>query len=247
MFKKLLTVNNAKTVKGEKKGVFTAILYLAAHRNSGFNVCQFATAGCSAACLFTAGRGQMNVVQQARVRKTKEFFQDRDAFLSQLVDEIGKHVRRSVKKGMKPAIRLNGTSDIPWERFPVERNGNVYANIFQAFVEESEKYDLVFYDYTKNFDRMGLDISPNYYLTFSQAETDESKAQAIKALQSGYNVAVVFAQKPKLYHGFEVIDGDETDLRFLDTNAVVALKPKGAARRDKTGFVVQPDAVGLTY
>ena len=59
------------------------------------------------------------------------------------------------------------------------------------------------------------------------------------------NVAVVFRDKiPKSYKGYEVIDGDDSDLRFLDkfksweTGGIVGLKAKGPAKKDKSGFVV---------
>jgi hypothetical protein len=50
---------------------------------------------------------------------------------------------------------------------------------------------------------------------------------------------VVFKKLPKKYLGRKVIDGDETDLRFLDPkNSIVGLIAKGKARHDQSGFVV---------
>jgi hypothetical protein len=50
---------------------------------------------------------------------------------------------------------------------------------------------------------------------------------------------VVFKKLPKKYLGRKVIDGDETDLRFLDPkNSIVGLIAKGKARYDQSGFVV---------
>ena len=54
---KLLGTQNYKTVKGEKKGVITGILYLAPASISGWNVCPKASEGCKKACLYKAGRG----------------------------------------------------------------------------------------------------------------------------------------------------------------------------------------------
>ena len=40
------------------------------------------------------------------------------------------------------------------------------------------------------------------------------------------------------WKGFEVVNGDETDLRFLDKKGVVVgLIEKGRAKKDETGFV----------
>ena len=59
-------------------------------------------------------------------------------------------------------------------------------------------------------------------------------------LSIGINVAVVFRSVlPKTWKGFEVIDGDKTDTRFLDkSGVVVGLTAKGKGKKDKTGFVV---------
>ena len=66
-------------------------------------------------------------------------------------------------------------------------------------------------------------------------------------LQSQVNVAIVFADKlPLMWEGFQVIDGDSDDLRFLDKRGVVVgLKAKGKGKVDSTGFVLQPE--GLIY
>jgi hypothetical protein len=100
--KKLLNIdNNAKTIKGQKYKYMTAILYLAPQRTSGFNVCPLASKGCMASCLNTAGRGQMNSVQQGRINKTKWYFLERKTFLDQIKIEIKRHILRCKKKGFK--------------------------------------------------------------------------------------------------------------------------------------------------
>jgi hypothetical protein len=53
----LLTVGNPKLVKGEKKGYLSSVLHFAPADVSGKEVCPKRTAGCTAACLNTAGRG----------------------------------------------------------------------------------------------------------------------------------------------------------------------------------------------
>lgn len=223
---KLLNIDsNAKTVKGQKKGYMTAIMYLAPYKLSGYNVCPKASPGCIAACLNTAGRGAMNSVQKARVAKTKFFFENRTQFMSQLWAEIANFKHYATKKGLIPCVRLNGTSDIVWEKIKMFKD----KNVFELFP------DIQFYDYTKRTNR--TDLPPNYHLTFSLAENNDKDAG--KMLDLGINVAAVFLDSlPEVYMGVDVINGDETDLRFLDPNGVVVgLKAKGKAKKDRSGFV----------
>jgi len=221
----LLSTSNTKTVKGEAVGYSTGILHLAPWKLSGYNVCPNASAGCAAACLNTAGRGQMTSVQEARIRKTKLFFEDRAKFMQILEKDIDLHIKSSIKRGMIPCIRLNGTSDIPWERFVVRDD----KNIMELFPQ------IQFYDYTKRTSRHS--IPANYHLTFSLAENNH--AEALQMLKRGVNVAAVFRQPPDIFWEHPVIDGDETDLRFLDPSVcVVGLKAKGKAKKDTSGFVI---------
>jgi len=225
--KRLLNIdNNAKTIKGQKLKVMTAILYLAPAKSSGFNTCPMASKGCAASCLNTAGRGQMNSVQLGRINKTKWYFLERESFLIQLKKEIRAHVNRCKIKGFTPAIRLNGTSDISWERH----------NLFNEFKE------VQFYDYSKIYKRAikwaKKEYPKNYHLTYSLNE--DNKKEAMQVLKSGGNVSVVFRNKklPKRFKGFKVINADESDVRFKDPKNVIAgLYAKGKARYDQSGFV----------
>jgi len=224
----LLSIDtNAKTVKGQKRGYLTGILYLAPGRLSGLvNVCPHASAACDVLCLYYAGRGAFNSVQQARTAKTVFYVKDRETFLSTLKENVAAVIRKAKSKGMRATVRLNGTSDIGWERYTV----------IQAFKTTR------FYDYTKNAKRMHafLDgkLPSNYSLTFSRSEANEAECLAILARKG--NVAVVFRKTlPKTWQGYRVIDGDKNDLRFLDPKGVVVgLKAKGKAKTDTTGFVV---------
>ena len=232
---KLLTVRNPKILKGTAFGYLTAILHLAPGRLSGFNVCPGASAACLHACLNTAGRGGIikkgettNTIQKARLRKTLAFFNDTDKFMAQLAKEIGNLVKLAAKHGLKPAIRLNGTSDIRWENEKVVYGGNIFQNIMMAFPH------VIFYDYTKLSNRRNL--PPNYRLTFSLSESNDVSAE--QALAAGMNVAVVFRNLLPTFMGRPVIDGDISDLRFLDPKGViVGLKAKGKAKKDTSGFV----------
>ena len=241
---KLLSTGNPKVLKGMAQGYMTYILHLAPATLSGYNVCAKASLGCIAACLNTAGRGGMfkkgettNVIQKARIRKTELFFEDRVQFMALLVKDIELAIKQSIRMKLFPVVRLNGTSDIAWEKYEVVRDGITYSNIFAAFP------DLEFYDYTKILGRK-INHIENYSLTFSAA--DGNDADVAKAMQQGYNIATVFGIKktlpmPETYMGRPVFNGDDSDLRFLDPHGVVVgLYAKGKAKKDTSGFVKYP-------
>jgi hypothetical protein len=230
----LLTVGNPKLLKGQKKGYLSSVLHLAPADLSGKNTCPKATAGCKAACLNTAGRGGIfkkgestNVIQQARIRKTKYFFEDRNAFMLELYQDIQRAINYAERKGLIPVFRLNGTSDLSWEKYTIGATGH---NIFELFPQ------VQFYDYTKILGRKVSHI-PNYHLTFSKADGNDMDVRL--AASNGMNIAAVFKELPEKYIGRPVINGDETDLRFLDPKGViVGLKAKGKAKKDTSGFVI---------
>lgn len=235
----LLSVNaDAKTSKGSNAGYLTGILYLAPANEASpkVNVCPFASEGCKAACLYTAGRGKTSNVVKARVAKTLRFIEDPKEFVELLAIDIQKIVNKAAKVGMIPAIRLNGTSDLPWEKL----KGKLGVSLMDRFPS------VAFYDYTKNPNRAIAyaegKIPDNYHLTFSKSEcNDEAVA---KVLAAGGNVAAVFSTKkadelPMWHEEIPVIDGDKTDLRFNDPKGVfVGLRAKGEARSDRSGFTI---------
>lgn len=233
---KLLSIGtNAKTVKGDKLGEYvTAILYMAPADNvEGLNLCPMAdVAGCKRACLYTAGRaGIMPNINLARMRKAEWYRDDREGFLLQLDNDIRIFHEWCDKHGVKPAVRLNGTTDVRWEAemLPCGR----------SIVEAHQ--GVQFYDYTKIAKRIGK-VPANYHLTFSfSAATGRYLQEVEKAKAAGANLSVVFRGKvlPSEYLGLPVVDGDSDDLRFLDSDAqvVVGLTAKGAAKKDETGFV----------
>jgi hypothetical protein len=171
-----------------------------------------------------AGR-RTNAIQQARVKRTRLYFSDPERFLAILAADILRQQRRATTHGLRFAVRLNGTSDLPGlpllmsARFP----------------------DVVFYDYTKH-PAPWKRARPNYSVTFSRSESNESAC--LDALAHGVNVAVVFSTRkgeplPARWKGWPVMDGDVSDLRFLDApRHVVGVRAKGPARRDTSGFVV---------
>jgi hypothetical protein len=230
---KLLSTANPKIQKGTKLGYLSFILHLAPADLSGRNTCPKATAGCKAACLNTAGRGGMfkkgentNTIQKARIRKTQYFYEARDYFMQDLYADIQKGIKMAKKLGLTPVFRLNGTSDLSWEKYTINDK-----NIFELFPT------VQFYDYTKVLGRKVKHI-PNYFLIFSKADGNDS--DVAEAILQGMNVAAVFDRVPEDYMGRPVIDADEHDLRFLDDKGVIAgLKAKGRAKKDYTGFVIR--------
>jgi hypothetical protein len=226
---KLLSIgNDSKTVKGEKFGVLTAICYMAPAEISGVNLCKFSTVECRAACLYSAGRGAFNNVQTARINRAKLWNSDPGAFLTMLESEIRDLLKTANKKGMAPAIRLNGTTDILWENF----------GIIQKYSE------IQYYDYTKYPSALRQNLPANYHLTYSFTGAPISHTFSDQWRARGVNTAIVFKPAPpaKWWNSIPVINGDESDLRFTDPqNVIVGLKAKGAARKGISSFVVDVD------
>jgi hypothetical protein len=222
---KLLTTNNTKTLKGEKYGYRTFILHLAPATLSGYNTCPKASPGCKEACLNTAGMGVFSNVQKARIRKTKLLYEDRKEFMRLLIADIEEAILQAKKENLIPCFRLNGTSDIPWEKI---RLPDGTRNIMERFTT------VQFYDYTKI---LGRTQPTNYHLTFSRAENNAQQVNS--ALFFGMNIAVVFAKLPTEFRNRPVFPGDENDLRFLDPpNHIIGLSAKGKAKKDTSGFVL---------
>ena len=220
---RLLTVANAKTIKGEPKRWLTGILYLKPNRK----LCPDSSAGCRKGCLNTAGRGRFSTVQECRVRKSTWLRKSKAGFIRQLHKDIEKLKAKAARKNMNVAIRLNGTSDVPWE-------SKDFGCIPQAYPE------IQFYDYTASIKRLlSKDLPSNYYLTFSHKERRKAWK---KALAAGFNVSMVFDEVPvgKTIQGYKVVSGDDDDLRFLDPKlCIVGVKAKGDAKQDTTGFVIR--------
>jgi hypothetical protein len=227
---KLLSTANPKIQKGTKLGYLSFILHLAPADLSGRETCPKRTAGCTAACLNTAGRGGMfkrgentNMIQKARIRKTVSFFEDRAQFMYDLHKDITKAIKFAERKGLTPVFRLNGTSDLSWEKYTVN---DTDMNIFEMFPT------VQFYDYTKILGRKVKQYA-NYHLTFSKA--DGNDADVAEALLQGMSVVAVYDKIPA-----GVPSADETDLRFLDPKGVMlGLKAKGRAKKDYSGFVIR--------
>jgi len=220
-------VSNAKTIKKLKGYTFkNYILYLSPANISGLNLCPMASEGCKKACLYTAGRGVMRLVQDARLKRTLYFRYIKDSFKLKLLKEVEKINRQATKTKTKAVIRLNGTSDLQWENIKVKDDKSL-MDLFP---------NIQFYDYTKIARRFTKPLPKNYYLLLSSSETNEK--DCFEVLKQGFNVAMVFRQVPKTYKSFNVIDGDRHDFRFKDPKGyIIGLTAKGRAKKDTSGFV----------
>jgi hypothetical protein len=225
--------SDAKTVKGEKHKVLTGIFYGAPANLSGYNVCAM-RGNCEAPCLNLSGHGQFDNIQAIRIAKTRLLFEDRALFLACLRYDIETLIIRARNKGRwgwKPAVRINGTSDLPW----------------LALMMATEFPEVQFYDYTK-LPYPERRIRSNYWLTFSHDGNERNVAECMRVLELGINVCVVFGVKkgrplPETWNGYRVIDGDLTDLRFRDgRGVVVGVRAKGRAKKTYSPFVVRETA-----
>lgn len=230
--KNLLSVgtSNAKT---KKNGRDTRILYLApATQNSrGADMCPNRSAGCTASCLFTAGRGRMSNVANARINRTEYFLDDPKTFIAQMTLELEWANLQAKRTNSKIAIRLNGTSD------------RDFLYLIKKFTGKDFRdwENLKFYDYTKVPSKLRRYDKSNYVQTFSRAEDNHD--EAMKALADGYPVSVVFRKElPETWNGYPVVNGDSSDDLMLDRpyseGYVLGLVAKGDGKKDTTGFVV---------
>jgi hypothetical protein len=216
--------SNSKTAKNLRKSY---ILYLApfTQNSKGINLCPKASPGCIVSCLFTAGRGAFSNVANARIKRTEAMLSNRSEFVYSVIDEMNAYAR---KHDGEVAIRLNGTSDIKLVEWCVGTMRHIESNI-------------VFYDYTKVTSKAGdriLASGHRYVAALSRSETNES--DVLNHLASGGIAAVVFNTIPETWNGFRVYDGDSRDDLMLDipSGSVLALKAKGKARKDLSGFVI---------
>ena len=230
--KNLLSKGSTNT-KTAKNSLESFILYLAPHTQNSkkINICPKASKGCAAACLYTAGMGKFTNVKASRINKSEYYINDKKTFINQLSKELLKIAAKSIKQNKKIAIRLNGTSDQDFISIIKKYNDLDLLN-------DKQFKNLVFYDYTAILGKIKKYINTSYSLTLSRKEDNES--EILEALKLGGNVAAVFRDElPTKYKGFEVVDGDTSDLIMLyNKNVILGLKAKGDAKKDKSGFVI---------
>ena len=232
--------SSIKTRKGRGRGIRTRVLYMAPAASAGIVLCPWASAGCAAACLgHSSGHLRWDANQRVLAAKALWFHLFRTNFLYRLNKEIRQHTRTALRAGDVPAVRLNGSTDILWERH----------------VDMSAHPDTTFYDYTKAPLR-ARQPAANYHLTASVDERPGSMDRAREYLAAGYSAAVVVQTKhgqtvttakraaaalvgAGTWHGYPTVDGDKDDARFMDPpGSWVVLYAKGTrAPRDRSGFV----------
>lgn len=238
---KLFSVDNPKSIKSQKYGFLNAILYMHPHISyKNKNVCPNATKGCIALCLGTeSGQASMrkenedNNVTLSRKYKTRLFFEHRTWFLNEVVKQIKKVEIKAKKNNLKTCIRLNGSSDLSYEKIKFLHEGKL-TTILEIFPH------IQFVDYTKNINRI-FNKPKNLDLTFSRSESNWH--ECLTALKNKINVAIVIKNlKPHKFFGFDCVNGDLHDLRFLDKKGcVVTLSPKGnKAKKSLDNFVINP-------
>lgn len=257
-FPRLFSTDNAKAAKASGFGYLNSIHYMAPYTLGGFgSVCSHSTAACEANCLgWQSGHAAMvsdldkgtNSVRESRKLKAQLFMTNRVTYLNALVCDIARIVTKARRDGLEPCIRLNGSSDIAFERMHFTLSDKTIAAIAKLYGSPPPLFatilglfpDIQFVDYTKNPNRLGKN-PPNLDLTFSYGVTNST--DCVKALLSGHNVAMIFdGGLPKSFAGFPVINGDIHDLRHLDAKGgyIVGLSPKGKrAKADQTGFIVR--------
>ena len=243
---------NTKLAKNGKFGTYQTVgLSLSPSDENGIgNVCPNASNGCRESCLNDTGMAIVfEHIKRQRIAKTIMWYRERQWFLDQLAKELRSAEKKAERKDRKLACRLNVFSDIAFERYAISL--------------ENEFSDIEFYDYTKNVNRAGQ-VLRNYWVTFSRSETNDAECR--KVLKDGGNVATVFDSGmlsnerqrkqnqglelilPKTWHGFPVIDGDDTDLRFTDRKGVViGLWLKAGTRADYDNAVNSGFAVKTLY
>lgn len=240
--RRVFSVDSAKAIKAQDHGYLNAIHYMAPATFGGVgNLCSHASTACIANCLgLHSGQAAMlakgadadtaeNACRRSRKAKAQAFMRDRQAYMANLERQIRRLEKTAARLGLALCVRLNGSTDIVWERI---HYGADRLTLLERFPH------IQFVDYTKNPGRLGK-APANLSLTLSFS--GENEAACLAALAAGHNVAIVFDVPPATWHGFTVIDGDKHDLRHLDPRGVVVgLTPKGKrAKTDTTGFVVR--------
>ena len=241
----IFSVDNPKTLKGESMGYMTLILHFSpSNLNSRrVDLCPYASQECRDLCLNKAGLSAiLPSIEKARIKKTDKFLENRELYLKNMIEEIHSYKKKAKKENLILVVRLNGTSDLNWSKIHYQKK-----NIFEWF------HEIQFYDYTKSpYIAAYSQTVENYHVAFSWS--GHNQETCLSMLENGLNVAVPFANVkkgkplPSHFMGFPVIDGDKTDLRFLDKKpCIIGLRVKGNKQRkaSENNFLVQIERIPL--
>jgi len=212
------TTQSAKMMYSFNNGTETYCIYLAPSDLSGRNVCGNGQ-HCREFCLNGSGHNKADIlkrgikestINKARIKKTDALYKKRDLFMQTIIHEINTAYNRAKRNGREFAIRLNGTSDLSPLVFKYKGK-----NILEWFP------NIQFYDYTKIPTRERLLRNyDNYDITFSFDGYNWDKCE--KYLKKGGKVAVIFeGELPKKYMGYDVIDANGYDMRYLDPKGTI--------------------------
>ena len=227
--------STTKTARSARVGWLCGSLQLAPGRLSGHEVCPN-RGHCFTTCLFYSGQGGLGQTQQTRIRRTKLLFENPRGFEYLLGEDIEQLIQQAEIKGLRPALRLNTFSDVPWE--------DVTPELFKRYP------DVQFYDYTKTAARWLRSLHPeagagwprNYHLTYSWNEKSERELELVSAgIKAGGSVTIVLRENrnlPALLLDLPTADGDQHDATFMHPpGSVIVLAPKGLAKTKRTEFI----------
>ena len=179
--------------------------------------------GCVENCIMYTGRGQgdpsTNPVIAGRAKRVRWLSTDPWTFMAQLVREMNTHVARSKRMDLTPAFRLNGTSDLRWERIAPWLIGELY-----------DPSEVVFLDYTKWPTRARSPRPDNYFIARSVQASHDSVDDVKAMLRHGHvsmicdDPELLIEKYPRVY-----VDGDASDFWMAQVsvrNVIGLLKPK---------------------
>lgn len=154
-FNRLLSVDSAKATKATGYGYLNGIHYMAPASEAGVgNLCPKATAGCISLCLgkYSGQAGMVadvehgtNSVRESRKAKARMFMSERETYMQHMARQIARLVAKAEREGLRPCVRLNGSTDIAFERI---RYGADRLTLLERFP------NVQFVDYTKIASRL---------------------------------------------------------------------------------------------
>jgi len=218
-FARLFTYPGANTKLAKGEGLPVLGLTLSPGDESKNMTCPSSTRECRAYCLNNSGRYAMPNARISRLWKTHLLFNFPDTFARVMALELYRFAQAN-PDGY--ALRMNVLSDLPFHRGQfhrlIEEAGQTKSGIFHR------------YEYTKVKKYFTDSTRVNFTYSARGPRLDDLAGEHIQGiLYNGGSVAVVADSLPRetLLYGFDWIDGDEDDRRYLNPGKFVILKPKG--------------------